>query len=148
MCRTRFMKRLLVCPAAALLTLVIGLYVYLHFTAKPNQFWHSFGGAEVRIGDVPFFEARVYEHPDGRLLINLNQRGGWYAYLPEERDMALCNPIRYVPMPGYIYAHDWHDDEIPCALMTPVKSINPELVTGENFIEFTAVRGGRVRVSW
>jgi hypothetical protein len=62
--------------------------------------------------------------------------------------MARCNPIEYISIPGYIYASNWHDREIPCALMTPVKSVNPELIVGQNFIEFASINDERIRVSW
>ena len=62
--------------------------------------------------------------------------------------MARCNPIEYIPIPGYIYAYNWHDKEIPCALMTPVKFNDPEFVVWQNLIEFTSIDNERIRVSW
>lgn len=144
------MKRLFLYPAAAaFLTLIIGLYAYLYFTDKPNQFWRSFSGAQVTVNGNPFSIAQVYRHPDGKLLINSNRPGGWYAYVPEEQNMARCNPIEYIPIPGYIYAHNWHEgNQMPCALMTSEKGGKAELIVGQSFIEFTSAVDERIRVSW
>ncbi len=142
------MKRLFLYPAAAFLTLIIGLYVYLYFTDEPNKFWRSFSGAQVTVNGNPFPIAQVYRHPDGKLLVNSN-RVGWYVYIPEERNMALCNPIKYIPIPGYIYAYNWHErDQMPCALMNSEKGGKAELMVGQSFIEFNSYNGERIRVSW
>jgi hypothetical protein len=144
------MKRLFLYPAAAaFLTLIIGIYVYLYFAGKPNHFWRSFNGAQVTVNGNPLPIAQVYRHPDGNLLINSHRPVGWYVYIPEEKNMALCHQINYIPIPGYIYAYNWHEgDQMPCALMTPGKSINPELIVGQSFIEFNSIDGERIRVSW
>jgi hypothetical protein len=144
------MKRVILYPAAAFLTLIIGLYVHLYFTDKPGKFWRNFSGAQVTVNGKSLPAAAVYRHPDGNLLINSARQDGWYVFLPEERNMARCNPIEYVPIPGYIYAYRWHEGtQMPCALMTIEKvGRKADLIVGQSFIEFTSAGDERIRVSW
>ena len=142
------MRRPFLYPATGFLTLLAGVYVFLLFADRPNHFWREAGGARVTLNGNPFPPARVYRHPDGKLLISSNLYRGWYAYLPEGREVVRCKPITYVPFPGYIYAYEWDDGWMPCTTMDAVKFVEPRLVIGQDSIAFDIGDWVRLGVSW
>lgn len=143
------MKRLLINLSAAFLTLFIGLYAYLFFTDNPKKFWRNFTGAQVSINNVWFPAAAVYRHPDGKLLMNV-ARSRWYVFIPEERNVARCNPMRHVLIPGYVYVYNWHEgNRMPCFILNNTeKGWKSEITVGPSFIEFNSDDRERIRVSW
>jgi hypothetical protein len=135
-------------PAVAFISLTAGMYLYLATTNSPNQYWRNLPNARITVNEIFQTEARVYRHPDGKILIQLDN-DWWYAYLPEMNNMYLCNRIRKVWFPGYIYAHNWDDHAIPCVNMGGAKGeTKADLIIGRDSIEFTAEEHQRVRVVW
>jgi len=144
----RRMGKLILGPLAACSTLVIGMYVYLAATDHPNHFWRKASTARITVNGQLELRARAYRHPDGKVLVQLGATS-WYAYIPEWNNMYLCNPIRYVSFPGYIYAHDWDDHAFPCVGMGGVKTeVNADLMARPDSIEFTSFDHERIRVAW
>jgi hypothetical protein len=127
---------------------VVGTYSHLATASSPNHFWRSISAARITINGKVQTEARVYRHPDGRVLVGLDQYG-WYVYLPQQNNMFSCNRIRHIAIPGYIYAHNWDDQAIPCTNMGGIKTeTKAELIAQSDSIEFTSLEHERVRVSW
>jgi hypothetical protein len=147
--RRTFMKRILIYLAFTSLTLILGLYIYLALSSDPAHFWRKVSGAEVTYNNQKIPEARVYRHPNGKILINLRENQGWRIYYPEEQNIGLCNPIRYVQFPGYIYAYDCESKFCPCVMMGTAKvGVDAQLIKGEKFIEFNSLNWERIKISW
>jgi len=143
------MRRVIIYLAVASLTLILGLYVYLALSNDPAHFWRNVSGAEVTYNGQKVSEACVYRHPDGKLLMNLGENHGWRIYYPEEQNIGICNPIRYVPFPGYIYAYDCESQFCPCVKMGTAKTeVDAQLIKGQNFIEFNSLNRERIKISW
>jgi hypothetical protein len=141
------MKRILIYICIAILTLIVGLYVYLAAANDPGHFWRKVNGAKVTFNDQVISNASVYRYPNGMLLMNLE--GRWYVYWPQVQNIGSCNPITYIPIPGYIYAKDCDNKFCPCVEMGTAKTeVDAQFVTGQNFIEFNSLNGARVHVSW
>lgn len=142
------MKRILVYICIAILTLAIGLYVYLAASNSPGHFWRKVNGAQVTSNGQIISNASVYRYPNGMLLMNLVENG-WYVYWPQEQNIGLCNSITYIPIPGYIYAKDCDGKFCPCVEMGTAKvEIKAEIVTGQNFIEFNSSNRARMHIAW
>jgi hypothetical protein len=142
------MKRILVYISIAILTLIIGLYVYLATSDNPGHFWRKVNGAQVTSNGRIISNARVYRYPNGMLLVSL-EANRWYVYWSQIQNIGLCNPITYVSIPGYIYAKDCDSKFCPCVEMGTAKvELDAQIIMGQNFIEFNSVDSERIRAAW
>ena len=141
-------RRILIYCLAALFIPIAGLYTYLAISKNPSHFWRKEGGAKVTInGQLANYN--VYCRPSGKLLIDFGKDKSAYVYFPEAQNMGLCNWIRGVTIPGYIYAKDYDDNFCPCALMGTAKTeVEAKVVREPNRLEFTSIDNERVEVSW
>lgn len=142
-------NKLIIGPLVACVSLVTGMYVYLGVTNHPNHFWRKASTARITIDGQLSPGSRAYRHPDGKVLVRLDETS-WYAFIPEVNNVGACNPIRSIAFPGYIYAYDWGDKTIPCAMMGDgVKSdVKTVVNTQPESLEFTSLDRQRIRVSW
>jgi hypothetical protein len=142
------MKRILVYISIAVLTLIVGLYAYLGVSNNTGHFWRKVYGAQVTSNGQIISSAGVYRSLNGMLLMNLGE-DGWYVYWPQAQNIGSCNPITYLPIPGYIYAKDCDGKFCPCVEMGTAKvEVKAEIVVGQNFIEFNALNRERVHIGW
>ena len=82
-------------------------------------------------------------------MIDFGNNKGAYVYYPELRNMGLCNRIRGVTIPGYIYAKDYDEDFCPCVQMGTAKiEIEAKTVRGLSRLEFTTIDNERIEVRW
>jgi hypothetical protein len=141
------MKRFLFYFAVIFLTLIISLYVYLGLTNNPKQFWLRQSNVKVIVNEEVNLDASVYRHPDGKLLVEVERN--LYLYIPEQRNIGLCNSMRSVTLPFYTYFFDWNEKSYPCVMFNKVKiDVDAELVEEPNALEFNNIERRRVRVVW
>lgn len=151
----RALKRKIIYLIALLIAFIGGLYVYLAFSNKPNKFWRNFANARVSIDGHPVSNVYVYKHPDGSLLIELSNND-WVIYWQHLNNIGLCISVDYIPIPGYIFAYHWNDEQQPCVSMGDIKiETRADLIARPNYIEFTAPifnsfpqQTERVRIGW
>ena len=142
------MKRILLYICIAILTLIIGFYAYLAASNNPGHFWRKVHGAQITSNGQVVSNASVYRYPNGMLLMNLEENR-WYVYWPQVQNIGSCNPITYFPIPGYIYAKNCDGSFCPCVEMGTAKvEVDAQIVTGQNFMEFSSVNRERIRVAW
>ena len=147
-CDKTFMKRPVVRAALAILTLIVGFYVYLMVSNDPGCFWRNFSAARVTSNGQILPNARVWRRPGGMLLMKTAD-DSWYVYWPRENSIGLCNRVRSVSFPGYIYARDCSSTSCPCVEMGGAKTEgNPDLRLDQNSLEFNSSNLDHIRVSW
>ena len=141
-------RRILLYCLAALLIPIAGLYAYLAISKNPSHFWKKESRAKVTINGQRA-DLNIYRRPSGRLLIDFGKDKSAYVYYPERQNMGLCNRIRGVTIPGYIFAKDYDDAFCPCILMGTAKTeVDAKVVSGQNRLEFTTIDSERVELSW
>jgi hypothetical protein len=141
-------KRILLFISATTLLSVAGLYLYLAVSNDPWWFWEKISRAQVSV-DGQTIVARVYRRPSGKLLIDFGRVQSAYVYFPDQQNVGMCNPIKGISVPGYMYVTDYGDDFCPCLMMGGLKTeVDAGVVLKENRIEFTRLDGKRVDVSW
>ena len=86
---------------------------------------------------------RVYQSRSGDILVNTDNY--WYVIFPGDQSIGLANRSNFFDWPGFAYSKS-----APplVALMTPVKSITPDLIVADGRVEFNSVNEGRVRLTW
>ncbi len=146
--RVKAKRRILIYCLAAPLISIAGLYAYLAISKNPSHFWKIEGRAKVTINGQRA-ELNIYSRPSGKLLIDFGEDKSAYVYYPELQNMGLCNRIRGVTIPGYIYAKDYDDDFCPCAQMGTAKTeVETKVMSREGRLGFTTIDNQRVEVSW
>jgi hypothetical protein len=145
----KVIKRIALYAGAACVILTLGLYIYLAAANDPGHFWRAASHMQVTIDGRAIPEARVYRKPNGMLLMSLGGKYGWQLYRPNSKSVYLCNPIKTIPIPAYIYAKDCDSRFCPCVRLGDVKTeVDAQLNVQPNFIEFNSRERERIRVSW
>ena|SRR6185503_21296833 len=141
-------KRVLVYLLAVLIVPIAGLYLYLSLSNNPLQFWRHVSRAQLSI-DGQQTDGHVYRRPSGKMLIDFGKDKSAYVYFPEVENVGLCNQIKAVAIPGYVYAREYDDENCPCALMGTAKTeVDARVIKEQNRLEFTTVDARRVEISW
>ncbi len=83
------LKRITIYFALAILTMILGMYIFLALSKDPDRFWRSRSNANVTYDGRQLLEANIYGHPDGTLLMNLGEDLGWQVYYPEKKILAF-----------------------------------------------------------
>jgi hypothetical protein len=132
----------------AIIVPIAGLYTYLALSNNPLQFWKKVSRVQVNI-DGQRTETQVYRRPSGKLLIDFGKDERAYVYFPEVNNVGLCNHIKGVAIPAYIYAKDYDDESCPCVLMGTAKTeVDARVVMQPNRLGFTTIDARRVEISW
>lgn len=150
MTRTKLLKRVASLIDAAVVVLIISFYSFLAFATDPGPFWRTINDARVTVNGRAIPEAQVYRRPNGMLLMNLRDNYGWQLYRPDTKNIYWCNTIKFVTVPGFIYARDCDSKFCPCVGMGDhVKiEIDSQLKIEPSSIEFNSKDRERIRVSW
>jgi len=138
MTRSKGLRVLAVVAIAALGLMVLAVF----FTM--DHWWIRSRGVDITCSSGTCATVRVYQTRRGDILINTDDYD-WYVVFPADRLIGLANRSNFFRLPGCVYSRN----APPLfALMTPVKSINPDLVVEEGRIEFNSLNEGRVRLTW
>jgi len=122
--------------------ILIGLIILTLVLTKAH-WWKINNEAKVFTNEEPLSSAKVYQNRDGSILIDLRPDDGLYIVRPEQQEIGMSSPSSFFTL--WIYAYS-RNVPPPFTPMNSVKSIEPQLVVQENYVEFNSINKGRVRV--
>lgn len=138
MIRSKRLRVLAVVPIAALGLMVLALFLTM------DHWWILSRGVVITCSSSPCRAAKVYQSRRGDILVSTND-DDWYVVFPGDRRIGLANRSNFLRLPGCVFSRN----APPLfALMNPVKSITPELIVEEEYVEFNSLNEGRVRITW
>jgi hypothetical protein len=119
-----------------------------------GHWWKELSSAKVTYNQADSSDSVVYHHPDNMLLVKLhndNDKDSYIVLLTKPEYIAYLAKPQYeenfVAFPlGYTYAIKTGEN-IPAVPMIKT-DVQPGLLSGPGFIEFTTAKGGRVHVSY
>lgn len=141
----------------ALLAFIAGLVVYRALSNDPSHFWWKLNGARVTYIGEPRNDVVIYRSFGGETLIILNEQSTisptemerWF-YLVEPKYSAIANPNNASDFS--LFGEYGFSIKAPVnysILQNDIKfGVDPQLIIGRDFVEFTSIKKARVRVSW
>lgn len=114
----------------------------------PDSHWcWQVSGAQILYNGKPSLDSRLYAVGDGQLILRATApESREYIIAPNEKKVYYPNGgnYRYFPL-GALRLKTEAGIDLD---YTPKSDVDPKIVAGQHFIEFTSLRKQRVRVSW
>jgi len=109
--------------------------------------------ARVTFNDQPSPQSAVYRAGGGLLLLCLREPtteaygGRFYTLDPARHQAASPNRPNFLVLPGLVFVRHF-DQQYGVLLGTAKTEVDPKVVVGPNFFEFTTLSHGRARVTY
>src|SRR5262245_9323651 len=122
-----------------ILPLVVGTAATMMIVGvtRSSHCWSKYVEVTVtRNGKAASESSVYYSRATDSWLIKVEVDENWYTFYPAESGMVVCLNLReHIAIPGYLLLKDAAKD-INCVWFSPVKSKDPQLVIGSDYLEF------------
>ena len=141
------MKSKVIIIVSVLLISVAAVFIYM----TADHWWKKVSGAQVSYNGQPYTSVDVYRSPDGRLLIDLRgyEDDLYELHYFKEREFWLVgstNQTNFIFLFGYAYSRNIPPPTVDMG--GPKIEIDPQIIVGQNYAEFTSAENKRVRITW
>ena len=122
--------------------LAVGLFITL------PHWWLRVSTAQITYNGKPSLGSQLYRSKSGELILQMSEPNEFaYWITPKAKKVYTPNSSNFSFFP--FAALVTHNDQYGVDLEHTAKTeIDPQIVTGSNFIEFTSLEKKRVRVAW
>jgi hypothetical protein len=127
---------------ASIIVTVCIIVVTIVLIVTASHWWKLYYAQQVTCNGQPC-NALLYRSRDGNFLVSLADR--MYIIFPEHQEIGITSPSNFFNLPGYLYSKQ---AKPTFALMSPVKSVEPDLVIQQGYVEFNSTNMGRIRIVW
>jgi hypothetical protein len=117
--------------------------ITLALIATAGHWWKKQGNIKVYVNGKASVGPSMYRSRNGHLLVKMED--GLYIIFPDLNEVGTASPSNFIIFPGYAYSRSVTP---PFSLMSPVKSVGPQLIINADFIEFNPSDDVRVSISW
>ncbi len=112
------------------------------------HWWLSVSTAQIVYNGKPSLGSRLYRSMNGELILRVSEPNEFaYWIIPKSKEVLSPNfsNFSFYPFAAFV----WHTDQYGVDLEYTAKTdINPKIVAGSNFIEFTSLRKKRIKAAW
>jgi hypothetical protein len=120
----------------------------LGFCLTLPHWWLAVSTAQIVYNGKPSHNSRLYRSSSGELLLQVSEPNE-FAYWITPRNRKVYSPnstnLSFFSFAAFVEHNDQYGVDLEHTAKT---DINPKIVGGSNFIEFTSLEKQRVRVAW
>lgn len=128
--------------------LVVAVLIMVALIMSSSHWWKKVDSAQVTYDGRLSKRSMVCQSRDGDLLLLLKESGEFiYIMSHREGKVFLPNITNFVVLSKFVF--EIHKDQGGVDLAYTAKSgVNPKVIAGLRYFEFTSIQGRRVRVVW
>lgn len=136
------MSAFVIAFAAGAIVFAVGLYLTL------PHWWLVVSTAQVVYNGKLSPSSRLYRSGNGELILKVSEPEEFaYWILPRDKEVLSPSASNFLFYPFAAIVR--HPDQYGVNLETSAKTdLNPEIIAGSHFIEFTGLRRKRIKVTW